>query len=93
MKGIFDVALLFLISASGGLVFGVIIGFLFYWGYNIRMNNITTEKMGRIFFTENVILVNNMVINFNYLGSKLDAIEIIKKYQQLQSLRNWDKQP
>jgi len=96
LNGIFDVVLLFLISAGSGLLFGVVIGSLFYWGYNIRMKNITTEKIGRIFFTENVILVNNMVINFNYLGSKLDAIEIIQRDDwnliQIKPLTEFDDQ-
>lgn len=74
-----SIVLSLLIALSEGLLFGSIIGGLFYWGYAIRMKNISGSRVGQIVFTENIILVNDLLIDFNYMGSKLNDIEIIQK--------------
>lgn len=74
-----SIVLSLLIALLEGLLFGSVIGGLFYWGYDIRMKNISASKVGQVIFTENIILVNDLLIDFNYMGSKLDDIEIIHK--------------
>lgn len=79
----FEWLMLAIVTIGSGLLFGALIGALFYSGYRMRLQKISSSSTGSIIFTKDHILVNNLLIHFNQMGSSLGSVKIVKN-------DNWD---
>lgn len=66
-----DFVQLLLVSIVGGFFFGLLISLLMYWGNSVSLRKMRSQPDGKIWFTENAILVNDLLIYFNQMGTRV----------------------
>lgn len=71
-----DMITLALASAVLGVAFGVLISLMMHWGNQQQLNKMKASDKGQLYFTEEAILVNDLLIYFNQMGSFLKRVEI-----------------
>lgn len=74
----FDILPLIVVSIAGGIAFGILIGLLMYWGTVIQTRKMASQLEGRITFTENAFLINDLLLFFNKMGTSLKKMNIAK---------------
>lgn len=71
-----DLIPLLLISIVAGCCFGVLISLLIYWGNSVSLRKMSSESNGKVWFTEHAILVNDLLIYFNQMGTTVGKMII-----------------
>jgi hypothetical protein len=75
----FDWMMLTVMTIVSAMFFGLVIGGVFYLGYRIRLKKLSSSETGNIIFTKNAIIVNNLLIHFNQMGSEVETIRVDKE--------------
>ncbi len=75
----FEWMMLTVVSIGSAIPFGILISALFHIGYKVRMKKISSSDTGSITFTKDAILINELLIFFNQMSSRLEKVSIVKE--------------
>lgn len=59
------------VAMVGGCLFGALISLLIYWGNTVNLRKMKSASGGKVWFTEHAILVNDLLIYFNQMGTTI----------------------
>lgn len=66
------------VSLGAGVAFGTLIGLLMFWGNVMITKKMNASPDGKIIFTENAFLINDLLIFFNQMGTSLKKMKIVE---------------
>ncbi|MFK7952315.1 MAG: hypothetical protein AB8B73_05670 [Ekhidna sp.] len=68
------------VSIGGGIAFGVLIGSLMYLGTVSQTKKMASQLEGKVTFTENAFLINDLLLFFNQIGTTLKKMKIAEHH-------------